>query len=107
MKGKLTRILGSKERPRLRVSVTLKHIYAQIIDDEQGRTIVSSSTVEKALKAKKLKPSIESAKKIGEVLGKKAVEKGVTLVVFDRGEKRYHGKVKALADAARGAGLKF
>ncbi len=107
MKGKLTRILGSKERPRLRVSVTMKHIYAQIIDDEQGSTLVSSSTIEKALKGKKFKSNLESAKKIGEMLGKKAVDKGITSVVFDRGEKRYHGKVKALADAARTAGLKF
>lgn len=107
MKGKLTKILGSKERPRLRVSVTLKHIYAQIIDDEKGCTLVSSSTAEKALKAKKMKTNIESAKKVGESLGKKAVEKGLSLVVFDRGERRYHGKVKALADAARAAGLKF
>lgn len=107
MKGKLTKILGSKERPRLRVSVTLKHVYAQIIDDEQGHTIVSASTAEKALKGGNMKPNIESAKKVGDSLGKKALEKGVSFVVFDRGERRYHGKIKALADAARAAGLKF
>ena len=107
MKGKLTSIRGSKERPRLRVKVTLKHIYAQIIDDEQGCTLVSASTVEKSLKSKELKPTLESAKKIGELLGKKAAEKGLSSVVFDRGEKTDHGKIKALPAAARGAGLKL
>lgn len=107
MKGKLKKIFGTKERPRLRASITLKHIYAQIIDDEEGKTLVSSSTLEKQFKDKGLRANIESAKMIGESIAKKALEKGIEKVVFDRGEKKYHGRLKALADAARSVGLKF
>jgi len=108
MKGRLTKkIVGTKDRPRLRVSISLKNIFAQIIDDIEGRTLVSASTLEKSLKEKKLRSNIESAKTIGELIGKKAIEKGIEKVVFDRGGKKYHGIIKAVADSARAAGLKF
>lgn len=85
------------DRPRLTVFVSNKHIYAQIIDDEKGHTLVSASGGKNA----------ESAAKIGEILGLKAKEKKVDIVVFDRGSRIYHGKIKALAAAARAQGLKF
>ncbi len=108
MKGAKRRYFGTKERPRLRVSVTMKHIYAQVIDDTEGRTLASASTMDKEVKGKKvLKNNIESAKMIGEMVGKRAKAKGIEAIVFDRGERRYHGKVKSLADSARAAGLKF
>jgi large subunit ribosomal protein L18 len=82
----------------------LKHIYAQIIDDAQGKTLVAASSKEKALGDVS---GIEAATKVGALIGKKAAAKGITAVVFDRGGRRYHGRVKALADSAREAGLKF
>lgn len=101
---------GTAERPRLSVYRSNKHIYAQIIDDTAGHTLASASTMDKALvKDGSLESTsnIEAAKAVGEAVAKKALEKGVETVVFDRGGYVYHGRVQALADAAREAGLKF
>ncbi len=94
---------GTPERPRLRVNRTLKHIYAQIIDDVSGRTLASESSV--ALKI--AGGNVEAAKAVGKSLGEKAKAASISLVCFDRGGRLYHGRVKALADAAREAGLQF
>ena len=91
--------------PRLSVYRSLKHIYAQIIDDAQAKTLVSASSRDKALAGKAT--GVKAATLVGEAIGKKAVQKGVTAVVFDRGGRPYHGQVKALAESARQAGLKF
>jgi len=95
---------GSAERPRLNVYRSLNHIYAQVIDDSQGVTIVSASTV-----AAKIKTggNVASAKEVGKQVAERAKEKGIKKVVFDRGGYLYHGRIKALADAAREAGLEF
>ncbi|NLK21361.1 MAG: 50S ribosomal protein L18 [Epulopiscium sp.] len=99
---------GTAQRPRLAVFRSDKHIYAQLIDDEQGNTLVSASTVEKDIVAKVEKTSnLEAAKVVGELVARRALDKGLNEVVFDRGGYIYHGKVKALADAAREAGLQF
>ncbi len=98
------RIRNASLNPRLSVYRSLKHIYAQIIDDAQGKTIVSASSKEKGFSKAS---GIKAATMVGENLGKKAVQKGVSAVVFDRGGRPYHGRVKALADGARQAGLKF
>jgi large subunit ribosomal protein L18 len=99
---------GTVERPRLAVFKSGKHIYAQVIDDVKGHTLAASSTMDKALSGNlKSTSNIEAAKAIGADIAKKATEKGVNTVVFDRGGFIFHGKVKALADAAREAGLKF
>lgn len=101
-------ISGTAERPRLAVFRSNMHIYAQIIDDTVGNTICSASTLEADVKAKLEKTNdVEAAKVVGEAVAKKALEKGITTVVFDRGGFIYHGKVQALADAAREAGLQF
>lgn len=101
-------IVGTAERPRLSVFRSLKHIYAQIIDDSKGITLLSASTLEAPLKTELDNPgNIEAARKVGQIIGKKAVEKGLKQVVFDRGGNLYHGRVKALADGAREAGLEF
>jgi len=101
-------IFGSASRPRVSVFISLKHIYAQLIDDEKGRTIVSVSTLEKDLKeVLKGKNRTESAKIIGKVTAERALEQGISTVVFDRAGFHYHGRVKAFADEARNAGLKF
>lgn len=99
---------GSSERPRLNVFRSLQHIYAQIIDDTAGHTLLSASTVDKEIigQCDGLKKA-EAAKLVGKVLAERALAKGVTKVVFDRGGYQYHGRVKALADAAREAGLDF
>ncbi len=97
------KIFGTPERPRLRVTRTLNHIYAQIIDDTRGHTLVAESSVQMKIKG----GNIESAKQVGYSLGKKALEAGITKVCFDRGGRKYHGRIKALADAAREAGLQF
>jgi large subunit ribosomal protein L18 len=95
-------------RPRLSVFRSSKHIYAQIIDDLKGGTVVAASSMEKPLReAGKTGANIEAAKAVGKLVAERAVEKGVTEVVFDRGQYLYHGRVKALGDAAREAGLKF
>ena len=101
-------ISGTAERPRLAVFRSNMHIYAQIIDDTVGNTICSASTMEADVEAKIEKTNdIEAAKAVGEAVAKKALDKGITTVVFDRGGFIYHGKVQALADAAREAGLQF
>lgn len=102
------RISGTAQKPRLAVFRSNKNIYAQIIDDEAGNTIVSAGTVEKAIKdGLEYTDNVEAAEKVGEVIGQRAVEKGIKEVVFDRGGYIYQGKVAALADAARKAGLEF
>ncbi len=101
-------ISGTSEKPRLAVFKSEKHIYAQIIDDKSGVTITSASTVDKELKKDLEKTwNINAAEKVGELLAKRAIEKGVSNVVFDRGGFKYHGRIKSLADSARKAGLKF
>ena len=102
------RFSGTAERPRLAVFRSNNHMYAQIIDDTVGNTLVSASTLQKEAKAELEKTNdVEAAAYLGTVIAKKAIEKGITSVVFDRGGFIYHGKIKALADAAREAGLKF
>ena len=102
------KISGTPERPRLNVFRSAKHIYAQIIDDTIGNTLVSASTLQKEVRAElENTDDVAAAAHLGTVIGKKAVEAGIESVVFDRGGYIYHGKVKALADAAREAGLKF
>lgn len=101
-------ISGTTQRPRLCVFRSDKHIYAQIIDDTTAQTLVAASTVEKEVKDKvEFTNTTEAAQAVGEVVAKRALEKGITTVVFDRGGYVYHGKVQALADAAREAGLQF
>ena len=102
------RFSGTAERPRLAVFRSNNHVYAQVIDDVAGKTLVSASTLEKDIKAElKNTDDTDAATKVGEVVAKRALEKGIKAVVFDRGGYIYHGKVKALADAAREAGLEF
>ena len=102
------RINGTSERPRLSVFRSNDHMYAQIIDDTVGNTLVSASTAEKEVKAELEKTNdVAAAAHVGTVIAKRALEKGIKEVVFDRGGFIYHGKVQALADAAREAGLKF
>ena len=103
-----TRVSGTTERPRLCVYRSLGHIYAQVIDDRSGKTLVSASSVDKETK-KNLKGggNIAAAKVIGKAIAERAKAAGVSKVVFDRGGYKYHGRVKALADAAREAGLQF
>ena len=101
-------ISGTAERPRLAVFRSNNHMYAQIIDDTVGNTLVSASTLQKDVKAELEKTNnVDAAAYLGTVIAKKAIEKGITSVVFDRGGFIYHGKIKALADAAREAGLDF
>ena len=96
------------DRPRLSVFRSSKHIYAQVIDDRKGETLCAASSLEKDLRAGiKTGANIEAAKAVGKLLAERAQTKGVKAVVFDRGGYRYHGRVKALADAAREGGLKF
>ena len=102
------RLSGTTERPRLAVFRSNNHMYAQIIDDTVGNTLVAASTVEKEVKAELEKTNnVEAAAYLGKVIAKRAIEKGIDTVVFDRGGFIYHGKVQALAEAAREAGLKF
>ncbi len=103
-----TRVMGTTERPRLCVYRSLGHIYTQVIDDRTGQTLASASSVDKETK-KNLKGggNIAAAKVIGKAIADRAKAAGVTKVVFDRGGYKYHGRVKALADAAREAGLQF
>ena len=102
------RISGTPERPRLAVFRSNKHMYAQIIDDVAGKTLLAASTVQKDVKAElEQTDTVEAASYLGKVIGEKAVAAGITTVVFDRGGFIYQGKVKALADAAREAGLQF
>ena len=102
------RFSGTAERPRLAVFRSNNHMYAQIIDDTVGNTLVSASTLQKEVKAELEKTNnVDAAAYLGTVIAKRAIEKGITSVVFDRGGFIYHGKIKALADAAREAGLDF
>jgi large subunit ribosomal protein L18 len=96
------KIAGTSERPRLNVYRSMNHIYAQVIDDAAGVTIASASTIKS-----KTGGNVAAAKEIGKTIAERAKEKGVTKVVFDRGGYLYHGRIKALADAAREAGLEF
>jgi large subunit ribosomal protein L18 len=100
-----SRVSGSQERPRLAVFRSVNHIYAQVIDDGQGHTLVAAGSTEKDLRGKG--GNVDGAKLIGKTVAERAKEKGITKVVFDRGGYLYHGRVKALADAAREAGLEF
>ena len=102
------RFSGTAQRPRLAVFRSNNHMYAQIIDDTVGNTLVAASTVEKEVKAQLEKTNnVDAAAYLGTVIAKRAIEKGIDTVVFDRGGFLYHGKIAALADAAREAGLKF
>jgi len=102
------KIKGTAERPRLNVFRSLKHIYAQIIDDSQGVTLVAASTLDEALKGKiEYGGNKEAAAEVGKLIAQKAFDKGIKKVVFDRGGYLYHGRVKELAEAAREAGLEF
>ena len=99
------KVRGTAERPRLAVFRSVANIYVQLIDDAQGRTLVSASTIEKGKRANG--GNLKAAKTIGKLIAERAKEKGIQKVVFDRGGYIYHGRVKALADAAREAGLEF
>ena len=101
------RMQGTAERPRLNVYRSLNHIYAQVIDDMSGQTLVSASTAEGKKEDRRTRGNVASAKAVGKTIAERAKAKGVTKVVFDRGGYLYHGRVKALADAAREAGLQF
>ena len=101
------KVVGTKDRPRMAVCFSSENIHVQFIDDEAGQTLSAVSTVGKNSAAKDLSANVDGAKKVGTLAAKSALDKGIKQVVFDRGGKRYHGKVKALADAAREAGLKF
>jgi len=102
------KVFGTSERPRLCVYKSLKYIYAQIIDDEKGHTLVAASSLEPEIKSRlSSTKSIEAAEYVGKVIAERAKEKGITKVVFDRGGYPYHGRVKALAEAARQGGLEF
>jgi large subunit ribosomal protein L18 len=98
---------GTSERPRLNVYRSLNHIYTQIIDDANGVTIASASTMSPKGTERKTGGNVEAAKMVGKLIAERAQEKGVKRVVFDRGGYLYHGRIKALADAAREAGLEF
>lgn len=102
------KITGTSDKPRMTIFKSEKHMYAQIIDDTKGQTIVSASTVEKELKEKLTKTWDQNAAyEVGRLIAKRAKEKGINNIVFDRSGYKYHGKVKALAEAAREEGLKF
>ena len=101
------RIRQSGDRPRLSVFRSLRHIYAQIIDDINGITLASASTLSPELKDLSITGNTTAAEKVGELIAKKARDKEIEMVTFDRGSKLYHGRVKALAESARANGLKF
>jgi large subunit ribosomal protein L18 len=101
---------GASERPRLNVFRSLNHIYAQVIDDSKGATLVSASSLDASIRETEVadgKGKTERASLVGKLVAERALEAGITQVVFDRGGYKYHGRVKALADASREAGLKF
>jgi len=100
------KVTGTAQRPRMAVCFTNENIHVQFIDDVAGKTLAAASTVSKG-EAKELSANVAGAKKIGVIAAKAAIDKGISAVVFDRGGNRFNGKVKALADAAREAGLKF
>jgi large subunit ribosomal protein L18 len=101
------KVSGTSETPRLCIYASLQHIYAQIIDDVNGVTLATASTLDKDMADLANKSNIDAAKRVGSSIAKKAQEKGITSVVFDRNGRKYHGKVSALADAARENGLMF
>ena len=101
------KVSGTDQRPRLNVYRPLNHIYTQLIDDATGATIVAASTIVKKGDEKKTGGNVDAAKAVGKLIAERAQEKGIKKVVFDRGGYLYHGRVKALADAAREAGLEF
>ena len=102
------RVTGTPQRPRLAVFRSLKHIYAQVIDDAQGQTLAAASTMDGSLRGSlKTGGDLEAAKAVGKLVAERAREKGISQVVFDRGGFAYHGRVASLADAAREAGLEF
>ncbi len=98
------KVKGNTEKPRLAIYRSLNHIYAQVIDDRQGQTLVSASTTEKDLRGK-TGGNLDAARRIGQAIAERALAKGIEQVVFDRGGYLYHGRIKALTDAARAAGL--
>jgi large subunit ribosomal protein L18 len=98
------KVRGSSERPRLTIYRSLNHIYAQVIDDRNGQTLVSASTIEKDLRGN-TGGNIDAARRVGATIAERALSKGIEQVVFDRGGYLYHGRVRALTDAARAAGL--
>ena len=101
------KVLGTAERPRLAVFRSNQHIYAQVIDDVAGRTLASASTMETSVRNGGSTGTVAAAKAVGERVGERAKQAGVDTVVFDRGGFKYHGRVAAVADGARGAGLEF
>ncbi|AJC72993.1 50S ribosomal protein L18 [Pseudothermotoga hypogea DSM 11164 = NBRC 106472] len=102
------KVKGTPEKPRLAVFRSEKHIYAQIIDDTKGHTLVSASTLDKELRQRLSKTyNTEAAREVGKLIAQRALSLGIKTVVFDRGGFKYHGRIKALADAAREAGLQF
>ncbi|MHB0999750.1 MAG: 50S ribosomal protein L18 [Armatimonadota bacterium] len=102
------KVSGDPERPRLNIYRSLNNIYAQIVDDTKGVTLVTASTLDKDVKdAGKNGGNIDAAKSVGELVAKRALDKGIKQVVFDRGGYKFHGRIKALADAARESGLDF
>jgi large subunit ribosomal protein L18 len=105
-KGLRKRVMGGPDRPRLAVFRSLRHIYAQVIDDVSGATLVAASTLDKG-GDRSAGGNCQGAEAVGKRLAERAKEAGIARVVFDRGGRRYHGRVKALAEAAREAGLKF
>jgi large subunit ribosomal protein L18 len=102
------RVTGTAERPRMAVHFSGQHIYVQVIDDSAGKTVAAASTVESGVKgSRRTNANVAAAEKIGALIAQRSLEKNIKAVVFDRGGFSYHGKVKALADAARAAGLEF
>ncbi len=102
------RVSGTAERPRLNVFRSVRHIYAQVIDDTAGHTLAAASSLDPSIRpSMKELTKVEEARRVGELVGQRARERGVTQVVFDRGGWLYHGRVKSLAEGARGAGLEF
>ena len=102
------KMVGTENRPRLCVFRSTKHIYAQVIDDSRGHTITAASSVEKTVRENpESKNKVNTAKKVGEIIARRALEKGVARVVFDRNGFLYHGRVKAVSEGAREAGLEF
>ncbi len=101
------KVMGTAERPRLQIHRTLHHIYAAVVDDARGHTLVAASTREKDLLSLELGANVEAARRVGETIGRKAKAAGIDAVVFDTSGLKYHGRVAALADAARKAGLEF
>lgn len=100
-------VIGSAARPRLSVKFTNQHIYAQAIDDASGKTLAAAATTQKDIKEQKVLPNIAGATTLGKLFAERAKAAGITAVIFDRGGRRYHGTVKAFADAARQSGLTF